>query len=92
MPHTEGMTDVDETWSAVPDVAPDAEVDPHFQELLLGGRNGTRLSPAYLPSSMAGPQKAWRVKAAWVLIVMILTVTGGGICLTYGPAQLFSRG
>ena len=72
-------------YDEVPDARDAGEVDPHWQELL---RPGT-LPAAYLPPSMPGPQTAWRRGAAWVLIACLVTVTAGGVCLTYGPAELF---
>lgn len=72
-------------YDLVPDAAQVREVDPHWQDLQVTGA----LPRSYLPATMAGPQPAWRRRAAWVLIVMLLTVTAGGVCLTYGPAELF---
>ncbi len=72
-------------YDEVPDARDAGEVDPHWQQLL---RPGT-LPTAYLPPSMPGPQSAWRRGAAWVLIACLVTVTAGGVCLTYGPAELF---
>lgn len=72
-------------YDEVPDAADVREVDPHWQELL---RPGT-LPTSYLPPSMPGPVSGWRRGAAWVLIAALVTVTAGGICLTYGPAELF---
>ena len=72
-------------YDEVPDARDAVEVDPHWQELL---RPGT-LPAAYLPPSMPCPQSAWRRGAAWVLIAALVTVTAGGVCLTYGPAELF---
>lgn len=73
-------------YADVPDAGPDAELDPHWQEL----QTATSLVPAaYLPPSMPGQQTGWRRGAAWVLIAMLVTVTAGGICLTYGPYELF---
>jgi len=31
----------------------------------------------------------WHKVAAVVVIAMLLTVTGLGVCLTYGPSELF---
>ena len=62
-----------------------AEVDPHWLAL----QGGSTLPTSYLPPSTGGPQPGWRKAAAWGLIVMITTTTAGGICLTYGPAELF---
>jgi len=63
----------------------EAEVDPHWLAL----QGGSMLPSAYLPPMTGGAQAGWRKGAAWVLIVMITTTTAGGICLTYGPAELF---
>lgn len=85
------MTTVEPTtwsdWSEVPDVAADAPVDPHWQELVERGRSG--LPAAYLPAVTATSVRGWRRGAAWVLVAMITTTTAGGICLTYGPEELF---
>lgn len=73
-------------WSQVPEVAPDAEVDPHWQDL----RGGWSLPVAYLPPAMGGAvseRPPWMKVAAWVLITVFLTATTGGICLTYGPGS-----
>ena len=72
-------------YDDVPDAADVREVDPHFRELQVTGL----LPTSYLPATMPGRQPRWRRTAAWVLIVMLTTVTAGGICLTYGPAELF---
>ena len=63
----------------------DDEVDPHWLALL----SGSALPTSYLPPTTGGPQTRWRKAAAWVLIGMLTTTTAGGICLTYGPAELF---
>lgn len=63
----------------------DGGVDPHWLELQRPGA----LPTAYLPPATGGPQAPWRRAAAWVLIALLLTVTAGGVCLTYGPAELF---
>ena len=73
-------------YAHVPDVAQDAEPDPHWQEL----RAATGLPTAYLPGVMGSPLRGWRRPAAWVLVVMFLSATSGGICLTYGPHLLAS--
>lgn len=72
-------------YDRVPDARDVREVDPHWQDLL---RPGT-LPASYLPPSMPGPQSAWRRGAAWLLIAALVTATAGGVCLTYGPAELF---
>lgn len=72
-------------YDQVPDAADVREVDPHWQELQVTGL----LPRSYLPATMPGPQAPWRRVAAWVLIIMLVSATTGGICLTYGPAELF---
>lgn len=76
------------TYADVPDAGPDAVVDPHWQDLQLG----SGLPTAYLPTTTGGPIAPWRRVAAWVIIVLLVSVTAAGICLTYGPAELFTRG
>ena len=75
-------------YAAVPDGRDAAEVDPHWQDLqrLPAGA----LPAAYLPPSMPGQATGWRRGAAWVLIVMLVSATAGGVCLTYGPGELFA--
>lgn len=77
-----------ERYADVPAVPREAEVDPHFLELT-GGRT-TLVPESYLPSSTGGPQPAWRRASAWVLIALLVTATAGGVCLTYGPDELFA--
>ena len=72
-------------YDDVPDAADVRDVDPHWQSLQVTGL----LPTSYLPPTMGGPQPRWRKAAAWALITMLTTVTAGGICLTYGPAELF---
>lgn len=72
-------------YDTVPDGRDAGEPDPHWQELQLR----TALPASYLPPSMPGQQQGWRRVAAWVLIVMLASAAAGGICLTYGPAELF---
>ena len=72
-------------YDAVPDARDVGEPDPHWQELQLR----TALPTSYLPPSMPGQQTGWRRAAAWVLIVMLASAAAGGVCLTYGPAELF---
>ena len=72
-------------YADVPDVTAAGEVDPHWQAL----QTRTALPTSYLPPSMPGPQPRWRKVSAWVVIVMLVSATAGGICLTYGPAELF---
>jgi hypothetical protein len=75
-------------YEDVPDVDPEAEVDPHWLELV--NRGSTRLPQSYLPASMPGQVTGWRRTAAFVVIVLLVSVTATGICLTYGPEELFS--
>lgn len=74
-------------YDEVPDVARDAVVDPHWAELV---RPSSALPTAYLPPSMRGPQPAWRRVSAVVVLVGLVTATAGGVCLTYGPGELFA--
>jgi hypothetical protein len=60
---------------------PDAEVDPHYLELL----RSSKLPAAYLPPIMGGPQKPWIRVAALVIISVFVFATMLGVCLTYGP-------
>lgn len=73
-------------YDAVPDGRDAAEVDPHWQELHQPGA----LPTSYLPPSMPGQARGWRRGAAWVLIVLLVSATAGGVCLTYGPGELFA--
>lgn len=70
----------------VPAAADDAEPDERFAALL---QATSQLPGAYLPAVMTPPHSRWRRGSAWVLLVMLVTVTGAGICLTYGPAELW---
>lgn len=73
-------------YAEVPDVAPDAAIDPHWQELR---QSAWGLPEAYMPPAMSGDHPAWMRLAAWLLITIFLTATTGGICLTYGPSHWF---
>jgi len=73
-------------YDQVPEVAPDSEPDPHWREL---AATAPLLPGAYMPPPMRGAQPVWRRAAAVTLIVMLVSATAGGICLTYGPAELF---
>ena len=79
------MTRFRTEYDEVPDAADVPEVDPHWLEL----RGATTLPTSYLPPGMPGPQPRWRKAAAWGLIALLTTATAGGVCLTYGPAELF---
>jgi hypothetical protein len=73
-------------YAEVPDVETGAELDPHWQELA----TSTSMVPtSYLPAAVAGQQTGWRRGAAWVLIGLLVSATAGGVCLTYGPYELF---
>lgn len=74
-------------YDDVPAVQADAVVDPHWQDLV---RPASGLPAAYLPPSMPGEHARWRKVAAVVLLVGIVTTTAGGVCLTYGPGELFA--
>ena len=41
-------------------------------------------------ASAAARACSWRRGAAWVLIVMLTSAAAGGVCLTYGPDELFA--
>jgi hypothetical protein len=75
-------------YDDVPAVPADAELDPHWAELTAG--RTSMLPLAYLPSAMPGRQTGWRRGAAIVVITMLVSATAGGICLTYGPGELFN--
>lgn len=76
-------------YADVPEAAGPGQVDPHWEELQARGARHTTLPAAYLPAAMSGPQPRWRRVSAWVLIVLLVSATAGGVCLTYGPAELF---
>ena len=73
-------------YDTVPDAADVREVDPHWQQLQRPGV----LPSAYLPPAMPGRQGPWRRAVAAALLVLLLSATAGGVCLTYGPAELFA--
>ena len=73
-------------YADVPSADAAAELDPHFAEL---ARTTSMVPASYLPPAVAGQQRGWRRGAAWVLIAMLVTATAGGVCLTYGPYELF---
>lgn len=75
------------SYDDVPAAPADAVVDPHWQELV---RPSSALPPSYLPPAMAGEQARWRKVAAVVVLVGLVTATAGGVCLTYGPGELFA--
>jgi hypothetical protein len=75
-------------YDDVPDGRDAVEVDPHWQDL-------QRLPPgalptSYLPPTVSGQVHGWRRGAVWVVLVMLVSATAGGVCLTYGPGELFA--
>ncbi len=74
-------------YDAVPAVPVEAEPDTRWSEL--SGGSGLRLPGAYMPPPMPGRQPVWRRAAALTVIAMLVSATTGGICLTYGPQELF---
>jgi hypothetical protein len=84
MPRTSEDDPVD--YADVPAAGRDAELDPHFQEL---AARTSMVPTSYQPATVAGQQQGWRRAAAWALIALLVTATAGGVCLTYGPAELF---
>jgi hypothetical protein len=97
--HTEGMREmpeVPERWadgavatdwefpsSCVPDVDPQAQVDPHWLEL----RGSSILPPVYMPPVMPGTRKPWTRAIALILIAIFVGATVAGVCLTYGAPR-----
>lgn len=77
-------------YALVPDGRDAGEVDPHWQELQQQSGRGSTLPSSYLPPSMPGQVHGWRRVAAWVLVVMLTSAAAGGVCLTYGPDELFA--
>jgi len=75
-------------YDEVPAVPLDAEVDPHWAEL--APTRPDQVPQSYLPAAMAGRQPTWRKASAVVLIAMFVAATTGGVCLTYGPGELFA--
>ncbi len=71
----------------VPDVDADAIVDPHFLELL-NGRGGA-LPAWYMPAGMRTQLRGWRRGAAWSVVTLLSSAACSGICLTYGPEELW---
>ncbi len=74
-------------YDQVPAVPADAEPDPHWTTLAEG--RTTLLPGSYMPPPMGGPQARWRRVSAVVIITMLTSATAGGVCLTYGPGELF---
>lgn len=75
-------------YEDVPAVLRDAELDPNWQQY--APHRLDQVPTSYLPAAMHGEQPGWRKAAAVVLITMFVTATTGGICLTYGPGELFA--
>jgi hypothetical protein len=73
-------------YAEVPAADAEAELDPHFADL---ARTTSMVPSSYLPPAVAGQQRGWRRGAAWALIGLLVTATAGGVCLTYGPYELF---
>lgn len=72
-------------WPDVPDAGDDAIPDPNLDRL-----RADRLLPAYyLPAAMPTQVQGWRRGAVWTVIVMLVSSAGAGICLTYGPDELW---
>ncbi len=68
----------------VPDVDPDADVDPHWLEL----RGPSPLPQIYMPPSMRGTYTRTHRVIAAALITVFVVATALGVCLTYGPQVL----
>ncbi|MGI9015769.1 MAG: hypothetical protein ACR2HR_01465 [Euzebya sp.] len=69
----------------VPDAGDDAIPDPNLDRLLAQGTLPAYYLPAVMPTQVSG----WRRGAAWTVIVMLVSSASAGICLTYGPDELF---
>lgn len=81
------MTTYQPEWDTVPHDAEEWEVDPHWLAL----QHGTALPESYMPTSTGGPQAHWRRVVALVIILMLVATVAAGICLTYGPHELFQQ-
>ena len=75
------LDDTDLYPTGVPDVAPDAVVDPHWLTL----RGESLLPSLYMPPTMAGRRSALMRMVATALIGVFLLATTLGVCLTFGP-------
>lgn len=71
-------------WPDVPDAGDDAVPDPAVRGLLADAMLPTWYQPAGMPTQLHG----WRRVAAWIVVVMLVSAAGAGICLTYGPDEL----
>ncbi|WP_370325870.1 hypothetical protein [Euzebya sp.] len=69
----------------VPDAGDDAVRDPN-----LDGLYAQRLLPAwYQPAAMPTQVRGWRRVAAWTVVAMLLVTVTAGICLTFGPDEMW---
>jgi hypothetical protein len=75
------LLDEDVVDPTSPEVAPDAEVDPHWLQL----RGNSPLPLIYMPPAMPGTHQPWTRAVALVLVAIFVGATAAGICLTYGP-------
>ena len=72
-------------WPDVPDAGDDAVPDPNLQ-----GLHSPGMLPAYyLPPAMPTQLSGWRRLAAWTVIAMLLAAASAGVCMTYGPEELW---
>lgn len=69
----------------IDNAGPDAVIDPNWQRLLADNP----LPAYYLPAAMPAQVSGWRRVAAWTTIVMLVSAASAGICLTYGPDELW---
>lgn len=69
----------------VPDADPDATVDPAWSDLRTNAALPGWYQPAAMPTQVAG----WRRAAAWTVVVMLVSSASAGLCLTYGPDELW---
>jgi hypothetical protein len=70
----------------VPDAGDDAVPDPALGGLL----TATGLPGYYLPAAMPTQVTGWRRLAAWTVVAMFVAAASAGICLTYGPHELWA--
>ena len=70
-----------------PPLDEDAVVDPHFLRLVNQGASG--LPAFYMPPSMPSQVRGWRRAAVWTVITLLVSSASAGICLTYGPDELW---
>ncbi len=73
------------TLPDVPDAGDDAVVDPNLSAMLAAAQ----LPSYYLPAAMPTQVDGWRRAAAWTVVVMLVSSASAGICLTYGPDELW---